>query len=115
MPYALGGLLARWTMVLRQWRDSPAAEAAFQAHAPMQFYDTWVARDAEGGLLEKHAPFARRASAALPTACNCALLHILKEGKSLHALVAQDRAHRAAGEVTGPRQLCCTTPNAYHT
>lgn len=66
MPYALGGLLARWTLLLRQWRDSPAAEAAFQAHAPMQFYDTWVARDAEGELLDKHAPFARRVAAPLP-------------------------------------------------
>lgn len=65
VPYALGGLLARWTLVLRQWRDSPSAEAAFQAHAPMQFYDTWVARDADGGLLEKHAPFARRATPSL--------------------------------------------------
>ena len=71
VPYALGGLLARWTLLLRQWRDAPASEAAFQAHAPLQFYDTWVARDADGQLLEKHAPFLRRAAASLPVATPC--------------------------------------------
>lgn len=58
-PRPLGALLARWTLLLRQWRDSPAAEAAFQSSAPLQFYDTWVARDAVGALLDKLAPYAR--------------------------------------------------------
>ena len=36
VPYALGRALARWTLLLRQWRDAPATEAAFQVSKAVQ-------------------------------------------------------------------------------
>ena len=61
MPAAVAHTLGRWTALLRMWRDAPGTDAAHQVAAPLQFYDTWVARDADGDLFAKTAPYARQA------------------------------------------------------
>ena len=58
VPEPVGRALGRWTALLRRWRDAPATGAAYRASAPLQFYDTWVARDAGGDLFAKTAPYA---------------------------------------------------------
>ena len=58
VPEAVGRALGRWTALLRRWRDAPVTGAAHRASAPLQFYDTWVARDAAGDLFAKTAPYA---------------------------------------------------------
>ncbi len=58
IPEALGRAAGRWTALLRRWRDAPATGAAHRATAPLQFYDTWVARDDRGDLFAKTAPYA---------------------------------------------------------
>ena len=95
LPAATGRVLGRWTALLRRWRDAPGTDAAYQAAAPLQFYDTWVARDADGDLFAKTAPYARRAqltghrvdaSTFLAHVAACACPNALKHKSSRHLL-----------------------------
>jgi hypothetical protein len=45
VPRPLGRLAARWTLLLRQWRDAPATEAAFQVPAEFAGWRHWCDHD----------------------------------------------------------------------
>jgi Cryptococcal mannosyltransferase 1 len=57
VPAFFAGWLANWRWLVRQWHDNKRNDAAFQRTAPLQFYDTWVARDHQGALFSKLKPY----------------------------------------------------------